>query len=68
MRTVCFVLQETVINTIYKSLESLDQENYVILNYSDSTLLTILDQIAQEKEEIKNIINICIISLRKTIN
>jgi hypothetical protein len=46
------------LHTIYKSLKSLDQENDVILNYSDSTLLKLLEQIAQEEEEIKNIINI----------
>jgi hypothetical protein len=34
-------------------LKSLDQENDVILNYSDSTLLEVLDKIAQEEEEIK---------------
>ena len=54
MRTILFCpTGNSNFNTIYKSLKSLDQENDVILNYSDSTLLTILEQIAQEEEEIK---------------
>ncbi len=54
MRTILFCpTGNSNFNTIYKSLKSLDQENDVIVNYSDSTLLTILEQIAQEEEEIK---------------
>ncbi len=49
MRTILFCpTGNSNFNTIYKSLKSLDQENDIILNYSDSTLLE-----AQEEEEIK---------------
>ena len=53
MRTILFCpTGNSNFNTIYKSLKTLDQENDVILNYSDSTLLSVLEQIAQEEEEI----------------
>jgi hypothetical protein len=40
-------------NSIYKSLKTLDQENDIILDYSDDKLLEILDNIAEEEKEIK---------------
>ena len=45
-------------NKIYTTLESLDQENDIIIDYSDEKLLEVLDKIADEEKEIKNIINI----------
>ena len=54
MRTILFCpTGNSNFNTIYKSLKSLDQENDIILNYSDAVLLDVLDQIAKEEEEIK---------------
>jgi hypothetical protein len=39
---------------IYTKLESLDQENDIILDYSDDKLLEVLDNIANEERDIKD--------------
>ena len=39
-------------NNIYTTLESLDQENDIIIDYSDEKLLKVLDKIADEEKEI----------------
>ena len=45
-------------NKIYTTLESLDQEKDVILEYTDELSLSVLDDIKNEEDEIKNITNI----------
>jgi hypothetical protein len=41
-------------NKIYTTLESLDQEKDIILDYSDDKLLEVLDNIANEEKDIKD--------------
>ena len=54
MRTILFCpTGNSDFNKIYDTLESLDKKNDVILDYSDDKLLEILDQIAQEENDIK---------------
>ena len=54
MRTIVFAPTATSdFNKIYTTLESLDQEKDIILEYSDEKLLEVLDQIKGEEEEIK---------------
>ena len=55
MRTILFCpTGNSDFNKIYTTLESLDQENDVILDYSDDKILNVLDQIANEEKEIKD--------------
>ena len=59
MRTILFCpTGNSDFNKIYTTLESLDQENDIILDYSDDKLLQVLDDIAGEEKILKNIINI----------
>ena len=54
MRTILFCpTGNSDFNKIYTTLESLDQENDVILDYSDDKLLEVLDNIANEENDIK---------------
>ena len=54
MRTILFCpTGNSDFNKIYTTLESLDQEKDVILEYSDEALLNVLDNIKSEEEEIK---------------
>ena len=41
-------------NKIYTTLESIDQENDIRLDYSDDKILEILDNIANEEKDIKD--------------
>ena len=54
MRTILFApTGMSDFNKIYTTLESLDQEKDIILEYSDEKLLEVLDNIKSEEEEIK---------------
>ena len=54
MRTILFCpTGNSDFNKIYTTLESLDQEKDIILEYSDEKLLEVLDNIKSEEEEIK---------------
>ena len=54
MRTILFCpTGNSDFNKIYTTLESLDQEKDIILEYSDEKLLEVLDNIKNEEEEIK---------------
>ena len=54
MRTILFCpTGNSDFNKIYTTLESLDQEKDIILDYSDEKLLEVLDNIKSEEEEIK---------------
>jgi hypothetical protein len=54
MRTILFCpTGNSDFNNIYTTLESLDQENDIILDYSDDKLLEVLDNIANEEKDIK---------------
>jgi hypothetical protein len=54
MRTILFCpTGNSDFNKIYTTLESLDQENDIILDYSDDKLLQVLDDIAGEEKDIK---------------
>ena len=54
MRTVLFCpTGMSDFNKIYTTLDSLDQEKDIILEYSDEKLLEVLDNIKSEEEEIK---------------
>ena len=55
MRTILFCpTGNSDFNKIYETLESLDKENDIILDYSDERLLDVLEQIAMEEKEIKD--------------
>jgi len=54
MRTILFCpTGNSDFNKIYTTLESLDQEKDIILEYSDEALLNVLDNIKSEEDEIK---------------
>ena len=54
MRTILFApTGMSDFNKIYTTLETLDQEKDIILEYSDEKLLEVLDNIKSEEEEIK---------------
>ena len=54
MRTILFApTGMSDFNKIYTTLETLDQEKDIILEYSDEKLLEVLDNIKNEEEEIK---------------
>lgn len=54
MRTILFCpTGNSDFNKIYTTLGSLDQENDIILDYSDDKLLQVLDDIAGEEKDIK---------------
>ena len=54
MRTILFCpTGNSDFNKIYTTLDSLDQEKDVILEYSDELLLSVLEDIKNEEEEIK---------------
>ena len=54
MRTILFCPTGMIdFNKIYTTLDSLDQEKDIILEYSDEKLLEVLDNIKSEEEEIK---------------
>ena len=54
MRTILFCpTGNSDFNKIYTTLESLDQEKDIILEYTDDLLLSVLDDIKNEGEEIK---------------
>ena len=55
MRTILFCpTGNSDFNKIYETLDSLDKENDVILDYSDEKLLDVLEEIANEEKEIKD--------------
>ena len=55
MRTILFCpTGNSDFNKIYETLDRLDKENDIILDYSDEKLLEVLDGIAQEEKEIKD--------------
>ena len=54
MRTILFCpTGNSDFNKIYTTLDSLDQERDIILEYTDDLLLSVLDEIKNEEEEIK---------------
>jgi len=54
MRTILFCpTGNSDFNKIYTTLDSLDQEQDIILEYTDDLLLQVLDEIKNEEEEIK---------------
>ena len=58
MRTIVFAPTATSdFNKIYTTLDSLDQEKDIILEYSDEKLLEVLDQIKSEEDEYQKAYN-----------